>query len=86
MNGYIGRFVIKPDQMQVANAILLFLSIPFFEIVVYPLFRKCNLLVQPLQKMVVGGVLASLAFLAAGIVETKIDVRSSTLLLIQEKH
>jgi len=67
---------------QVANAVLLFIFIPVFETLVYPLFHKCNLLKRPLQKMCVGGVLATLSFTAAGIVETNIHVSQERFVVV----
>ena len=44
MNGEtFGLFTILPDQMQVANPVLILLFIPFFDYVVYPLLRKHQL-------------------------------------------
>ncbi|CAG7786493.1 unnamed protein product [Allacma fusca] len=73
MDGRMGKYTIKPDQMQVANAILMFMFIPIFETVVYPLLRKCNIFKRPLQRMSVGGLLAALSFLIAGVVELRIE-------------
>lgn len=75
MNGRIGNFSIKPDQMQVSNAILMFVSLPLFNYVVYPLLHKCGIRLRTLQRMVVGGLLAAASFSAAGVVSLKIDVR-----------
>ncbi|XP_035702259.1 peptide transporter family 1 isoform X2 [Folsomia candida] len=75
MDGRIGNssFIIKPDQMQVSNAILMFIFIPIFQALVYPLFRKCRLLKRPLQRMGVGGFIAALSFFVAGIIELQIE-------------
>ncbi|ODN00565.1 Solute carrier family 15 member 2 [Orchesella cincta] len=59
--------------LQVSNAILMFIFLPFFQYVIYPIFGKCGVCKKPLQKMVIGGVLAALSFAVAGIVETKIE-------------
>ena len=40
MNGDIGFYTIKPDQMSVINPLLVILFIPLFEAVVYPGFKK----------------------------------------------
>jgi solute carrier family 15 oligopeptide transporter 1 len=40
MNGDIGSYTIKPDQMPVTNPLLVILFIPLFESVVYPCFKK----------------------------------------------
>lgn len=38
-----GGYYIKPDQMQVMNALLIIVLIPVFDYAVYPVFNKCNL-------------------------------------------
>ncbi|CAL8070263.1 unnamed protein product [Orchesella dallaii] len=73
MNGRIGNFSIKPEQMQVSNAILMFIFLPFFQYCIYPIMGKCGVCKKPLQRMVIGGILAALSFSVAGIVETKIE-------------
>lgn len=55
----------------------MFVSLPFFNWVVYPLLAKAGIRMRPLQKMVIGGILASLSFGVAGIVSLKINVRIS---------
>ena len=37
-------------------------------------FSKCNLLKKPLQRMGVGGMLAVVSFILAGLVELKLEV------------
>lgn len=72
MSGQLGSITIKPDQMQVVNPILILAFIPLFETVVYPVLYKFNLLKKPLQKMLVGGLLAALAFGVSAAVEFSI--------------
>ncbi|XP_049962067.1 solute carrier family 15 member 1-like [Schistocerca serialis cubense] len=73
MNGELGTWAIKPDQMQVVNSLLILCFIPLFEIIVYPLFSKCNLLKKPLQRLGVGGVVAALSFVIAAVVELQLE-------------
>jgi solute carrier family 15 oligopeptide transporter 1 len=40
MNGDIGFYTIKPDQMPSINPLLIIIMIPLFESVIYPLFKK----------------------------------------------
>ena len=40
MNGSIGSFSIKPDQMQLLNPALILLLIPLFDMFIYPAFAK----------------------------------------------
>ena len=50
MNGetFGGLFTILPDQMQVANPVLILLFIPTFDYVIYPLLRK-NIIIHIFQ-------------------------------------
>uniref|UniRef100_V9KDK8 Solute carrier family 15 member 2 n=1 Tax=Callorhinchus milii TaxID=7868 RepID=V9KDK8_CALMI len=64
-----GGFVLQPDQMQTINSILILVFIPIFDLGIYPLTTKCKLNLTPLRRMAVGMVLASLAFVAATLVE-----------------
>ena len=54
MNGDIGFYTILPDQIQVANPVMILLFIPIFNFGVYPLLNKFGLLKSPLQKIVTG--------------------------------
>ncbi|XP_062715725.1 peptide transporter family 1 [Aedes albopictus] len=72
MNGEIGAFTIKPDQMQVINPLLILAFIPFFEGLVYPVLEKVGIR-TPLQKLSFGGILAGAAFVLSGFVEIALD-------------
>lgn len=73
LDGVVGGFHIKADQMQVLNSFLIIAFIPLFNYVVYPLLDKCRLLRKPLQKMTVGGILAALSFVLAGLIELQLE-------------
>uniref|UniRef100_S4RYJ4 Solute carrier family 15 member 1a n=1 Tax=Petromyzon marinus TaxID=7757 RepID=S4RYJ4_PETMA len=68
-----GAFVLKPDQMQTINPILILVLIPIFDVAIYPLIRKCGINFSPLRRMAVGMILAALAFVAAALVQLEID-------------
>lgn len=72
MSGKIGSIEIQPDQMQTVNAILIVIMVPIMDAVVYPLIAKCFNFTS-LKKMTVGMFLASMAFVAAAIVQVEID-------------
>lgn len=72
MNGEIGAFTIKPDQMQVINPLLILAFIPFFESLVYPVLEKVGIR-TPLRKLSFGGILAGAAFVLSGFVEIALD-------------
>jgi len=70
MNGVVGSLgAIKPDQMQVINPLLILFLIPLFDRVIYPTFAKFNLLVKPLQRMTVGGLITACSFFVSGFLE-----------------
>ncbi|XP_018342847.1 PREDICTED: peptide transporter family 2-like isoform X2 [Trachymyrmex septentrionalis] len=73
MDGQIGSITILPDQLQAVNPLLIMIFIPIFETGIYPIFAKIHFINTPLKKLVVGGLLASVAFVAAGIVEIELE-------------
>lgn len=74
MNGQIGSFTIKPDQMQTLNPLFCLILIPLFDKVIYPAFAKYNLLKRPLKRIFFGGLLAACAFIISGTVEIALQV------------
>lgn len=79
MNGDIGWYTIKPDQMIVLNSVFGILLIPVFEQYLYPAIAKVGLN-TPLHKMTLAGVSTALAFVIAGVVETQVDQRLVSIL------
>ena len=74
MNGQVGSYIIKPDQMQLFNPAFILILIPLFDQIVYPLFAKINFLNKPLQRMVTGGVLTGCAYFISGFLELQLAV------------
>lgn len=72
MNGDIGWYTIKPDQMIVLNSFLALFLIPIFEHSLYPFLSRIGLKTS-LQKMVLGATMAAVAFVAAAILELQIE-------------
>lgn len=75
MNGQVGSFTIKPDQMQVFNPLLILILIPIFEIVIYPLMRKIGLPSSAIFRMITGMVLVATSFVICGFVELSMEER-----------
>lgn len=74
MNGNIGALgTLKPDQIQALNPVFILIMIPIFETIIYPLLRKCNLLVRPLQRMCAGMLLAACSFVMAAFIQIAIQ-------------
>lgn len=72
MDGRLGSFTIKPDQMQVINPLLILGFIPLFNYLIYPILAKVGIS-RPLQKMTCGGILAGVAFVISGVVELQLE-------------
>ncbi|NXY90977.1 S15A1 protein, partial [Alcedo cyanopectus] len=73
MDGNFGSIQIQPDQMQTVNPILIIIMVPVVDAVIYPLIKKCKINFTPLRKITVGMFLASLAFIAAALLQVQID-------------
>lgn len=79
MNGDLGFYTILPDQMQVVNPLLILIFIPLFQYIIYPLFDKCGFLTKPLQRLVVGGLLAAVAFAMSACISLAIEAENPVL-------
>jgi len=74
MNGnFFGIFRLEPDNIQVANAVLILVLIPLFNSVIYPVLAKCNLLKTSLQRIGVGFFCAALSFGVSGILDLQLE-------------
>lgn len=85
MNGKLGGFTIKPDQIQVINPLLIILMIPLFNYVVYPALGKVKLN-RPLQRMTIGGILAGVAFFICAFFQLKIETEQPVKMLGGYNH
>ncbi|XP_011313545.1 peptide transporter family 1 [Fopius arisanus] len=72
MDGEIGSFLLKADQMQMANPLFIMIFIPLMEAVIYPIMTKLKFIDKPLQRITTGGVLGAIAFIFSGLVELKL--------------
>lgn len=72
MEGRIGWYTIKPDQMIIFNSLFSLMMIPMFERVIYPLLSKCGIK-RPLQKMTIGFILAASSFVIAAFLEIQVE-------------
>uniref|UniRef100_H3C9A9 Solute carrier family 15 member 1b n=1 Tax=Tetraodon nigroviridis TaxID=99883 RepID=H3C9A9_TETNG len=73
MDGKFGSLEIQPEHMQTVNPILILVLVPIMDTLIYPLISKCKLNFSPLKRMTVGMLLASVAFVAAALVQLEID-------------
>lgn len=70
---FFSLFRIKPDQVQVFNALLVIIMVPIFEYIIYPGLAKVGLPLKPLKKIIIGGLLAAAAFVVCAIVQLRIE-------------
>ena len=86
LNGMIGSTIIKPDQMQIVNPLLILALIPLFDQLIYPMFAKINFLKKPLQRIAVGGILTAFSFFVSGFLELKIEKTYEVVPKLGESH
>lgn len=72
MNGDIGFYTIKPDQLGLVPAVSLYILIPLFDYVLYPAMKRLGIQ-RPLQKMTIGGILMAISFALAAALQFHID-------------
>lgn len=72
MNRDLGFYTIEPDQVGVVRSALLFVFIPLFNYVIYPILYRVGIR-RPLQKMLFGAILNAISFVLASAVQFKID-------------
>jgi len=68
----MGFYVLKPDQMQVINPLLILVFIPLYEVAFYPLLNLIGVR-RPLQKLTLGGIFAGFAFIMSAVVEINLE-------------
>ncbi|KAG5683398.1 hypothetical protein PVAND_012683 [Polypedilum vanderplanki] len=72
LDGHLGFYTIKPDQMIVINSLMAITLIPFLDKFIYPLLEKVGIKTT-LQRLIFGGVLIVIAFTLSTILETQIE-------------
>lgn len=72
MNGDIGWYSIKADQMIVLNSLFALILIPMFESWFYALLSRVGIR-TPLRRIVLGGILLAIAFIAAALVQLQAE-------------
>lgn len=73
MDGAMGTTELRSDQIQFFNPVLVLILIPLFDIIIYPLFKKCGMELTSLQKMTAGMFLSAVAFVITGLIQLKIQ-------------
>jgi dipeptide/tripeptide permease len=72
MDGQIGSFTIRPDQVTVLNPIIVIILIPVCDYILYPLLSKIGIR-TPLQKVTVGNILTVLAFVVSAVLQIQVE-------------
>lgn len=73
MDGDLGGFTLRSDQIQALNPILVLILIPLYDGVIYPMFERCQMPLSALKKMSGGLVLAAVAFVICAFVQIQIQ-------------
>lgn len=71
MNGDLGFYTIKPDQLQLVMQLLVMLLIPLCDLIIYPILALVGVRTV-FQRIALGGFLSVVAFLIAGILDMHI--------------
>ncbi len=63
---------VRAEQVQALNAVIVLICVPLFDGLIYPLLERLGRKPSPLGRMMVGMLIASSAFVSAGLVDLKI--------------
>jgi hypothetical protein len=74
MNGTIGNYDVKPDQVPLVNAVSVVIFVPMCEYVFNPLMAKVKI-TKNLHRVIVGGVISASAFVVAAVVQFQVERR-----------
>lgn len=78
MNGNLGFYTIRPDQLQLLMQVLILVLIPLCDVALYPLLGLVGIK-SVFQRIAFGGFVSMFAFITAGVLETQIVVAASPL-------
>lgn len=79
MNGDIGWYTLKPDQMIVLGPILIMILIPTFNTIIFPFLERFGIK-SALQKMSLGMIAAGLSFIISAYIESQISSHDVSIL------
>lgn len=69
----LGTVELLPSQIPSLNPVMVMILIPFWAIVMVPIFNKLGIVMSSLRKMTLGMLLASTSFVAVALIQAKID-------------
>jgi POT family proton-dependent oligopeptide transporter len=73
-----GTLELQAAQISALNPVMVMLIIPLLNVALYPPLRRWGVNVTPLRKMVVGMFIAAFAFVAAALLQVRIDALAAT--------
>jgi proton-dependent oligopeptide transporter, POT family len=85
MDGDLGFYTIKPDQMVMSVTIFILLMVPVFDYVVYPVLSMFGIK-KPLHKIACGFVTATISLTLAAVVEWKLEENSLSILWLLPQY
>lgn len=85
MNGDIGFYTIKPDQMVMPITLFIIVLIPIFENFIYPIVAKIGIK-SPLHKMTCGLICSAAAFAVAAVIEFEIKQKEIHMLWLVPQY
>ena len=73
LDGLVGSYRIPPEMSSTVNPLLILTLIPLFDLVIYPLLNRFQLLTNITTRMIVGMVFAAVAFIVYGLVNISVE-------------
>lgn len=81
MDGDIGFYTIKPDQMIIFNSLFTIILVPIFERIFYPILARIGVN-TPLKKVGIGLFFAAISFVIAALIEIRINNQEDVHILL----
>lgn len=81
MNGDLGWYTVKPDQLQLVMQLLVMVLIPLCDIVLYPMLARIGIKTV-FQRITFGGFLSVVSFIAAGLIDMRIVASTEQLHMV----
>lgn len=85
MDGELGFYTLKPDQMILFNSIFSLMLLPAYQRIIYPLLAKIGIK-SPLQKISCGLFCASASFGIAALIEIQIEQKTINVLWLMPQY
>ncbi|KAE8750878.1 hypothetical protein FOCC_FOCC002306, partial [Frankliniella occidentalis] len=73
LDGQVGSWLVQPDQIGLSGGVMVLIMLPMFEAWLHPWLARFGVLVTPLQRMSVGGLMAAAAYVCAAVLEMQVQ-------------